>query len=375
MKVCCVLLAAGSSQRFGQDKLWCKLDGEPLWLKSYRVLSTHPSIDAVGLVCAAGQEESFRRLAEDALFVVPGATTRQDSARSGVSKVPEDFEIVLVHDAARPYVTREVIDRVIVGIQESGSACCAVPVTDTVRHNSPAGWVALDRSQLVATQTPQGALRTFLLDAYARATGQFTDEASLLESVGIRVHTVAGDTANIKVTHQSDLPSLSTKATRVGFGYDVHRFSTDRERPMWLGGVEFEERPGLEGHSDADVLIHAVVDALLGAASLGDIGVLYPNTEERWRDVPSKLFLRETVERLSAEGWMVVNIDATVIGERPKVMPKAMEIRETLAATIGCPIHCVSVKATTNEGLGALGRQEGVAAHAIALIETKKWGQ
>lgn len=373
MKTVAIILAAGQSHRYGSDKMWVQLGDIPLWLTTYRAFAGSPQIDAVGIVCATGMEQEFRNLAPDAEFILAGGSSRQESCLAGVSAVSQEFEIVLVHDAARPFVTLELIERVVAATKEYGAAFPAIPVTDTIKQQVGETWQTLDRNQLVAIQTPQGAMRKVLLSSLQNATKEFTDESSLLESQGIPVVKVEGDTLNKKVTYPCDESSfIVSPVTKVGFGFDIHRFSTDPERKMWLGGIEFDHRPGLEGHSDADVLIHAIVDALLGAVSLGDIGLLYQNTDPRWKDCPSSLFLTETKQKLSELGWRISQIDATVIAEVPKIMPRKDEIRSKLAKLMEIDIDQVSIKATTNEGLGSIGRGEGIAAHAVATLNHQK---
>lgn len=368
MRTIAVLLAAGSSERFGEDKLWIALDGAPLWLKSYLTLSHHPQIEAVGIVCAAGRVSEYSNLAPGAAFVVEGGSSRTQSARIGFEARPMWAEAVLFHDAARPFVSPQTVSRVVEAVEISGAAFPALGVTDTIKLRSESGFETLDRSKLVAVQTPQGARAEHFESAFARGI-EATDDMALLEAVGIHAVAVDGESANIKVTTRSDLELRMTE-TRTGHGYDVHRFSTDPARPLWLGGVEFEG-PGLEGHSDADALLHAVVDSLLGAATLGDIGDHFPNTDPRWKDEPSATFLKESVRLLASDGWDVVNIDVSVIAERPRLSAKRDEIRKVIAELAGISPDRVSIKATTNEGLGSIGRGEGIAAFAVATIKRR----
>lgn len=373
MSAFAVVLAAGKSERFGADKLWMNVRGRPLWTLSYETLRSHPAIKAVGIVCQTGRVGEFRALAPSATFVTEGGVDRQASSKIGVDNVPASFDTVLIHDAARCNLPPEVIDRVLEGVDQAGAAVPAVPLTDSVRQRTEEGWRSLDRGTLVAVQTPQGAWRSLLVRAHQEAQGSFTDEASLIEALGVPVACVPGDPQNIKVTHPGDVSRiLGGMETRSGLGYDVHRFSTDPDRDLWLGGVLFPDKPGLDGHSDADALLHAVVDALLGAAGLGDIGLLYPNTDPQWAGVRSTRFLAETADRLRDAGWEIVNIDATVIAERPKVMPQRDKICAAIAQACGIDPTRVSVKATTNEGLGAIGRGEGVSAFATAQVRTRQ---
>ena len=364
MRTLAVLLAAGRSERFGRDKLWVDLGGSPLWVRSYRALRDCDSIEAVGIVCPEARLEEFQSLAPDAAFVVSGGETRTQSSRLGFDARPAWVEAVLFHDAARPFVTAALINSVATAVSEHGAAFPALGVTDTVKLSTGTGFETLDRARLVNAQTPQGATVQLLARAFSQG-GNATDDMALLEAAGIPTHAVPGDPDNLKVTNPND---MGTTETRTGMGYDVHAFSTDPSRPLWLGGVEFEG-PGLEGHSDADPVLHAVVDALLGAASLGDIGEHYPNTDPRWKDVRSSVFLKESVQLLAREGWDVVNIDISVIAERPRLAGKRAELRTVIAGLAGISQDRVSLKATTNEGLGAIGRGEGVAAFAVATLK------
>lgn len=299
-------------------------------------------------------------------FVVSGGDTRSQSIRNVMAHIPSDCTHVLIHDAARPFASTELINRVIESAFEHGAAFPGLPLTETVRQSESDSWQELDRSQIIRVQTPQVVRRDWFEQALSQVTDDLTDDVGYLIAAGFPVQCVAGEPENMKITHPNDLPQFPEY--RTGFGYDVHRFSEDPNRPLWLGGVEFDDRPGLEGHSDADALLHAVVDALLGAASEGDIGVHYPPSDERWKNCSSLRFLSEAANLLKSKGWHIVNIDATVVAERPKVMPKSLEIRKAISESIEIAIERVSVKATTNEKLGSIGKSEGIACYAVATI-------
>lgn len=363
-RVIAILVASGKSERFGTDKLEIDLGGISVWEKSYRALRDSGVVDGVGVVTRAGKVAQTLARVPDMEFVVTGGETRAESVRRGLAAVPAGFDFVLVHDAARPFVSAEVIERVVAAVREHGAAYPAVGVTDTIRHDGE----LLDRTKLLAAQTPQGA-RVDDLRAAMMNPAELTDEMAYLQANGVAIFAVEGDAANQKITHPGDVKR--PMEIRTGFGYDVHRFSDDPARPLWLGGVEFDDRPGLEGHSDADALLHAIVDALLGAAALGDIGVHYPPSDPQWKDCPSLRFVGETGEMLRRNGWEIVNVDATVVAERPKVMVKALEIRTGIAGALGIEVGRVSVKATTNERLGAIGNSEGIAGYAVATISRK----
>jgi 2-C-methyl-D-erythritol 4-phosphate cytidylyltransferase / 2-C-methyl-D-erythritol 2,4-cyclodiphosphate synthase len=253
----------------------------------------------------------------------------------------------------------------------AGAAAPGLPVTDTVKEVLPDRIRTLDRSKLFTVQTPQGANRELLMNAHKDAKEVYTDEMGLVEAFGVRPEVVQGDPGNVKVTTPDDLErvraQLGSPSVRSGIGYDVHRFSDDPARPLILGGVRFEG-PGLAGHSDADVLIHAVVDALLGAAGLGDIGRHFPDTEARWKNQPSTTFLEFATNALADAGRRISNVDVTLIAELPKIAPHTEAIRAHLAKAMGVDPSRVNIKATTNETMGAIGRREGIAAFAVATI-------
>lgn len=366
MRVYAVILAAGRGERFGSDKVLEPLGGRPVWKWSYDLFRSCTEIAGVGLVCSAANLESIRALASDATFIVEGGSNRQESSRIGVQDC-EGADAVLIHDGARPFVSSELLFRVLEGLK-AGAAAAAIPVVDTLRIRQTGAVVP--REELVAMQTPQGARRDWLLEAHRQADQIYTDDVALLQAAGYRVKLVDGDPENFKITTQYDLARArrAVSETRTGLGYDVHRFSSDPERRLYLGGVHFPEGPSLEGHSDADVVLHSVVDALLGAAALGDIGQHFPPSEARWRGESSLTFLRHAAGLLAEGGWSVANVDVAILAERPRVMGRAVEMRECMAGVLGISVDRVSVKATTNEGLGSIGRGEGIAAFATATI-------
>jgi 2-C-methyl-D-erythritol 4-phosphate cytidylyltransferase/2-C-methyl-D-erythritol 2,4-cyclodiphosphate synthase len=370
MKVAAVLLAAGRSARFGRDKLALPLRGRPVWRWAFDAFRSHPRVSWVGIV--ASPERLADCLAAGADACLAGGETRQQSARAGLLATPDDAGVVLVHDAARPCVTAELIDRVIGAIESHGAAVPALPVTETIKEAADGGLRTLDRARLLAVQTPQGALRSLLMRAHAVASDNATDDASLLEAIGVEPIVVEGDPRNVKVTAELDYQSLVARfepcEVRTGFGYDAHRFAGDPARPLWLGCVRFEGATGLEGHSDADAVAHAAVDALMGATGKGDIGQVYPDADPRWRGAPSSLFLEGAAASLDADGWEIVNIDISVVAEAPKLMPRRLDMCQAIAAALRIEADRVSVKATTNERLGAIGRGEGIAAFAVATV-------
>jgi 2-C-methyl-D-erythritol 4-phosphate cytidylyltransferase/2-C-methyl-D-erythritol 2,4-cyclodiphosphate synthase len=368
MRVAAAILAGGKSVRLGLDKTLEPLGGKPVWRWSYDTYANHAEVDHAFVVVSGA---NLPQIAAHGVQVVSGGDTRARSAANALAAA-EGFDILLFHDAARPFIDAGVISRTISAIRSRGAGAAYVPVKDTIRELDDAGRRTLNRSKLIAMQTPQGALVPLLRKAFDGSDGTATDDIALLEAIGVQCEFVQGSDENFKITTVEDLriarSRLPQNHPRVGSGYDVHAFSDDPHRMLMLGGVAFPGARALEGHSDADALLHAITDALLGAAALGDIGVHFPNTDARWKDAPSIKFLEAACEMLRNGGWEVVNIDATVIAEEPKVMKKANEIRAAIAAGARVDVGCVSVKATTNERLGFIGRAEGIAAFATAMI-------
>ncbi len=380
------------------------LGGRSVLERTLTAFDSHPALTAIVLVAGAEELERVRQVAAafpKVVAVVSGGETRAESVRCGLEALPPEIEIVLVHDAARPLISATVIESVIRASVQVGAAVPGLPLSDTVKRVDGEGMVraTLPRtaevngvvlSGLTSIQTPQGARVAVLRDAYARydfaRQGEPTDEASLIEAAGGAVAVVAGDPTNLKITRPEDIalaerliakpaseavaaPSAEGAEVRTGFGYDVHQFAApEAGRALTIGGIVIEHDRGLEGHSDADVLLHAVCDALLGAASLGDIGILFPNTEEAYRGISSLRLLAIVGERLVQSGWQIVNIDATIVAEAPKLMPHRPKMQQAMAACLGLEATRISVKATTSETMGFVGRKEGMACWCIATI-------
>jgi 2-C-methyl-D-erythritol 4-phosphate cytidylyltransferase/2-C-methyl-D-erythritol 2,4-cyclodiphosphate synthase len=374
-----ILAAGGAGVRAGLAKQWLVLGGESVLRRSARVLASCAAVDDLVAVVPPGDEA--RGLAEleglgRPARAVAGGAARADSVRNGLAAA-EGAAVVLVHDAARPFATPDLAARVAEAAARDGAALAAVPVTDTVKRaaagpsGAPRVAATLDRSTLWLAQTPQGFRRDLLLSAYVAAgagASTATDECALVEAVGAPVTLVPGEPGNFKITGAEDVERARAALEApfaTGVGYDTHRFAAGRR--LVLGGVEFEG-DGLLGHSDADVCAHAIGDAVLGAAGLGDLGRHFPDTDPRWKGVSSLALLRE-ISRMAAErGWRVGNCDVTVAARRPKIAPRAEEMRARLAEALGILPGQVNVKATTGEGMGFVGREEGIAAHAVALL-------
>ncbi len=307
--------------------------------------------------------------------VVAGGARRQDSVRAGFAAVSPEAAIVLVHDAARPFVSSAVIDRVIAAAHESGAAVPAVPVSDTVKRVTTTARrtvvETVPREEVWLAQTPQGFRREVLQSAIAAGVGmaEATDEARLVEWLGHEVQVVEGDAKNIKVTTADDVrqaqAAWSTEC-RVGTGYDLHQLVPGRR--LVLAGVVVPSDRGPLGHSDGDVVCHALTDAMLGAVGAGDIGQMFPNTDPAWKNAPGLDLLTRALAVVQSRGWTVVNADVTVVLERPKLSPHMPAVCAALAAALGVATDAVSVKGKTNEGVDAVGRGEAIASHAVILL-------
>ena len=375
--VTAVIVAAGASRRMGFDKLSFRLpDGRSVLQTSCDALAAHPAVTQLVLVCGGNRAacEAIAAHCPKPCTVVQGGATRADSVRSGLAAA--EGELVAIHDAARPFVSEAVITAVLTaaaadGVRPPGAGGDEIPVKDTIKIADGAGRVAAtpDRASLYAVQTPQCFRRSLYLQALSAVTGEkaslVTDDCSLFELAGLPVTLTKGDYANYKITTKEDLQK--EKTMRIGHGYDVHRLVEDRK--LILGGVEIPFEKGLLGHSDADVLLHAVMDAVLGAAALGDIGQHFPDNDPAYKGADSLQLTREVAKIIAAHGYRVGNIDATILCQRPKLAPHIPAMREKIADAFGLPVDAVSVKATTEEHLGFTGEGLGIAAHAVALIE------
>lgn len=384
-----IIAAAGRGSRFGGPlpKVFVPLAGRPMLEWSLRAYGACERIDDIVLVVAAELVDEAWRIVEEGghrsvLAVVAGGEERAASVRAGLEALRiADPEIVCVHDGARPLVDPATIERSIDAALKYGAAVTAIPATDTIKRCAADGRIEATprRCDLYHAQTPQSFRYRLLLEAYERAEREgadVTDDSSLVERTGHPVYVSEGDPDNLKITTPRDLEraewmlgrraGVQCPPVRVGTGYDVHTLVEGR--PLILGGVHVEYERGLVGHSDADVLFHAIADALLGAAALGDIGRHFPDTEARFAGADSAELTTQVVDLVAEAGWRLVNVDATVICERPKLAPHIGRMRANIARALALPEGAVSVKATTSEGLGFAGRGEGIAAQATVLI-------
>lgn len=389
-----ILVAAGRSSRMGSDKLWADLWGRPAWRWSLDTMLGVPGLERIAIAVPADAVERFAgALPADAerCLVIPGGDARADSVIAGIWALTgaghDDETLVLVHDAARPAVTAALVAAVaeaVAGVD--GAVVPVVPVVDSLKRVRSERVVGpIEREEVAAAQTPQaarlGALRAAIEEAHAWGR-PITDDAGALAAAGVPVHVVPGDPENRKLTDPSDLVAvravLAARATgelasgaaasgRTGIGFDAHRLVEGR--PMRLAGVDFRDEPrGLEGHSDGDAVLHALIDGLLGAARLGDVGTLFPASEESWAGADSGNLLTRAVDRLRRAGWRPVSVDIAVAAARPAIAPRRADMAERIAALLGVDPDAVTIKGTTTDGLGFAG-EEGVAAWAVATVE------
>ncbi len=383
-KVCAIIVAAGSSSRMAAgDKMFISLSGKPVLARTLTAFENNENTEKIIVVTRKESIKKVKLLSKEygitkLLSVVEGGKCRAESVLNGVNAA-KDYDIVLIHDGARPLISNEIINRVIKGSDEYGAAIPTVAVKDTVKTVDGEGFITSTpkRSTLFAAETPQGFLRSLYIkaaDCEKKELDSVTDDASLFELAGYRVKTVEGDYKNIKITTDSDLAVAENylngenrmESVRIGHGYDVHKFAEGRK--LIIGGVEIEYKMGLLGHSDADVLLHAVADAILGAAALGDIGKHFPDTDPKYKGIDSRILLRHTVELVRENGFSVSNVDCTVVAQKPKLLPFIDDMRKNIAEDLGMPTGSVNVKATTEEGLGFTGEEKGISAHAVCIL-------
>lgn len=356
----------------GLPKQYRLLGGKPVLRRAVETLSSHPAVSVVRVVIGKGQQE----LASAALTgvkvgeLIEGGEHRADSVRAGLQAV--DGNAVLVHDAVRPFCPHAVIDRLISRLELYDGAAPTLPVSDTLARGAAEIEEPLDRNGLFRVQTPQAFRLAALRHAYAQWNGTTpTDETTVARAAGLRVAAVEGDQLLEKITTSADWDRAeamvaSRQIPRTGFGFDVHAFSG--EGPIMLGGVPVPHFRGLAGHSDADVVLHAITDALLGAAALGDIGEHFPPSDPRWKGAPSDQFLRHAASLIRQAGGLIDHVDCTIVCELPKIGSVREAMRLRIAEIIGLDVSHISIKATTTERLGFTGRGEGIAVQAVANI-------
>jgi 2-C-methyl-D-erythritol 4-phosphate cytidylyltransferase/2-C-methyl-D-erythritol 2,4-cyclodiphosphate synthase len=374
--VSAIIAGGGFGLRFGADhpKQLATLAGRTILQRSLDAFVSSAVIDDIVAALAADPPDYLRSRSKP-VFVVEGGERRQDSVRRAFDRVDRHADVVVIHDAARPLVTDAVIRRTVDAAFETGAAIAALRASDTVKRADAAGRIVetLTREQIYLAQTPQAFLMDVLRDALAMSADA-TDEAALAEQAGHVVQLVEGDPRNLKITTPDDLElaerllgvSTASPSMRIGNGYDLHRLVAGR--PLILGGVAIPFDKGLLGHSDADVVCHAITDAILGAAGAGDIGRHFPDTDAAWKGANSLDLLRRAVAIVAAAGFTVINVDVVVIAQHPKLAPHAEAIRTRVAEAMGCDASQVSVKGKTNEGVDSIGAGDSIAAHAVALL-------
>jgi 2-C-methyl-D-erythritol 4-phosphate cytidylyltransferase/2-C-methyl-D-erythritol 2,4-cyclodiphosphate synthase len=374
MTVTALIVAAGSGNRMGGDcpKQFRRLGDKAVLAHAVDSLASHHSIDAVRVVIGAGQEELARAAlgTRNVGTLIVGGAERADSVRAGLAAIGEG--IVLVHDAARPFCPPEVVDRLLAALQKHDGAVPVLKVADTLAKGGATIATMVDRAHLLRVQTPQAFHVEDLLYAIDEAKRRApTDESTVMVEAGLRVATVEGDSMLDKLTSAADWARAEADlaarfVTRTGMGFDVHAFAGPG--PLTMGGIEIAHDRGLAGHSDADVVLHAITDALLGAAGLGDIGEHFPPSDPQWKGAASSIFLAHAAKLIRERGGIIDFVDCTVIAEAPKVGPHRAAMRSNIAQILAMSEEQVSIKATTTERLGFTGRGEGIAAQAVATI-------
>lgn len=367
--VSAILVAAGASSRMGFDKLSFSIHGKTVLQRSMEAFDNHPAVDELVLVAGKNRAavEALAEQCKKPVRIVQGGATRAISVQNGV--LAAGGELLAIHDAARPFVSEKVITDALAAAERCGAAAPAVPVKDTIKLVSRGEQVTVvntpDRASLMAVQTPQCFEKKLYLDALEKVhSDTVTDDCSLMELAGYTVQLTEGDYENYKITTPEDLRGETRM--RIGHGYDVHRLVEGRK--LILGGVEIPYEKGLLGHSDADVLAHAVMDALLGAAALGDIGKHFPDTDPAYKGADSLRLMAHVGKLLRDKGYSIENVDATILCQAPKLAPHIQTMRENMARVLEIDVDRMSVKATTEEHLGFTGEGLGIAVHSVALI-------
>jgi len=390
MKTVAIIPAGGAGTRLKSHvaKQFLLLDGLPILVHTLKVFQESKEIDDIIVAVPPDELVSIRQeLIEKycltkVIATVAGGYQRQDSVRNCLEAVIGDCDMVVIHDAVRPFVTEELIRQVVEAARITGAASAGVKAKDTIKETTEDNnvWATVPRHNLWLTQTPQAFKLELLKEAYKKAYDEKfygTDDASLIERIGKEVKMVEGFYVNIKITTREDMmiaDALMKKGSKIslrtGFGYDSHRFAADRK--LILGGVEIPFEKGLYGHSDADALIHAICDALLGAVGAGDIGRHFPDNDPQYKNISSMILLEAVKKIIEARGFSINNIDATVVMETPKLAPYAAQMVSNIASALNIAKTAVNIKAKTNEGMGFAGRNEGIAVFATAAVTERK---
>ena len=378
MDFAAIVVAAGSGSRAGAgvSKQWRKVAGKPVARWSIEAFFAAGANTVVAVVPAAEMDMARAILGDlPGLIMTPGGDTRAQSVMAGLNALKPSDEVVMVHDAARPFLNAGHIQTLLAALGGADGAILALPVADTVKREMPGNIETAPREGLWRAQTPQAFRTVPLRAAYAAWNDDRppTDDAGVMEAVGGVVRLAPGDPLLFKLTYPEDFAMAerlagAARVTRTGQGIDAHRLGPGDG--VWLCGVKIAHDRALIGHSDADAGLHAITDAILGAIGEGDIGDHFPPTDPKWRGAPSHIFLSHAAELVRQRGGAVVNVDVTLVCEKPKIKPHRQAMREKLAEILGLPVDRISVKATTTEGMGYTGREEGILAQAIASVET-----
>ena len=378
MEFAAIVVAAGSGSRAGAGapKQWRKVAGKPVARWSVEAFFAAGAKTVVAVVPAAEAELAHRILGDlPGLILTPGGDTRAQSVMAGLKAVGGAVEVVMVHDAARPFLTTAHVEALLAGLEGVDGAILALPVADTVKRERPGNIETAPRDGLWRAQTPQAFRKAPLEAAYAAWTDDQapTDDAGVMEAVGGVVRLVPGDPMLFKLTYPEDFAMAerlagAARITRTGQGIDAHRLGPGDG--VWLCGIKIAHDRELIGHSDADAGLHAITDAILGAIGEGDIGDHFPPTDPQWKGAPSHIFLSHAAELVRRKGGALINVDVTLVCEKPRIKPHRQAMREALSLILGLPVDRISVKATTTEGMGYTGREDGILAQAIANVET-----
>ena len=380
-RIAALIVAGGKGNRTGADlpKQYALLAGLPVIAHSYDAFAAHPLITSIHIVIGAGQNALLDQAlaGRSPATITVGGSERRDSVRCGLDAIAVSggADKILIHDAARPLLSSQVIDRLLGALETNDGAVPALPVADTLAHFSTVLGPVIDRADIVRVQTPQAFRFDAIMASHVQWLGDCpTDDAQMARAAGYSVAAIEGDPMLDKITLAADFSAAEARLaggliSRCGMGFDVHKLAPDL--PLWLCGIEFEHSRGLVGHSDADVVLHAIVDALLGAVGAGDIGDHFPPTDARWRGAPSSTFVEFARDLIVSGGGIIDHVDATIICEMPKIGPHRQRMRERLAELLKIDIKRISIKATTSEQLGFTGRSEGIAAQAIATVRSQ----
>lgn len=364
--ICALIAAAGQGKRMGagENKVFLQIDAKPIIVATCEAFLKNKNIDAVAVICSAGDKERMQKMLGENIVLIEGGATRGESVFNGLAWAKGKFDKVLIHDGARPFIEQETIDTVIENVQSGVGVVAGIKAIDTIKQCSPEGFVQStpNRETLWQAQTPQGFITEEIFDAYKTSGFELTDDAAVFESVGGKIRMVLSSPKNKKITTREDLPKMFLN----GIGYDVHQLVEGRK--LILGGEEIPHTLGLLGHSDADVLLHAICDALLSAIGEGDIGKHFPDSDAKYKGISSLLLLKEVADLVDKKGFKIVNVGAIIAAQKPKLAPYIQKMNQNIADVLKIDVARVNVAATTTEHLGFEGEEKGISARAIVSV-------